>query len=360
MPQADSKTVKAQLRKGELKNIYYIYGNNITEIESLTKLIVKTAVGDNEDFALTKFEGRLLDYSELYDTIQMMPMMSEYNCVLINDYNCEKPRESMAGHKAEDLNKKLFDAIKDIPAQTVVIFNVTGFEISIKFDWKFKRNVIKDKNKKLADIAAKNGLAVECMVKAPAELAKDIAASVSARGSMISIDSAKLLAELCLSDTLTIRNEIDKLCSYAGSNEITREMITDMVHYQTDVDVFKLANAVAVLDKKAAFTALNELMADKENRSSVLINITNSFIDMYRAACAKNSGKSQQDVKADFGYIWDFKVKNAFRDSSRMSVSRLRDCIAILRDTAMELNSSGNDEKIILEQMVTKMLMTKK
>ena len=75
----------------------------------------------------------------------------------------------------------------------------------------------------------------------------------------------------------------------------------------------------------------------------------------------KEAKKNQKvmDVKEDFAYVWEFKVKNAFRDSSRMSIRRLRECIKILRDTNITLNSGGGDEKTILEQTVTKMLMTK-
>lgn len=359
MPQTDPKTVKAELKKGELKNLYYIFGKNIPEVEKLTKQIIKAAVGDNEDFALNKLDGRYLDTSELYDMIQMMPMMSDYNCILINDYNCEKPRENMAGLRAEDLNKKLAEVLKDIPSQTVVIFNVTGFEIAVKTDYKTGKSIIKDKNKKLADLAAKVGELVECPIKSENELAKEIAASVSARGALISLDRARELAEMCQSDTLTIKNEIDKLCSYVGSGEITSEVLQNLVHRQSDVTFFKLADAVAAFNKRSAFEALDELMQDKENRGAVFANITGSFIDMYRAACARQRGKQVMDVKEDFAYVWEFKVKNAFRDSSRMSIRRLRECIKILRDTNITLNSGGGDEKTILEQTVTKMLMTK-
>ncbi len=359
MSQTDPKTIKAQLKKGELKNLYYIFGKNIPEVEKLTKQIIKAAVGDNEEFALNKLDGRYLDTSELYDMIQMMPMMSDYNCILVNDYNCERPRENMAGLRAEDLNKKLLEAIKEIPSQTVVIFNVTGFEIAVKSDYKTGKSIIKDKNKKLADHAAKLGELVECPIKSETELAKEIAASVSARGGLISLDNARELAEMCQSDTLTIKNEIDKLCSYAQKNEITADIIHNLVHRQSDVTFFKLADAVSAFNKRAAFEALDELMQDKENRGAVLANITSSFVDMYRAACAKKCGKQVFDVKNDFAYVWEFKVKNAFRDSSRMSIRRLRECIKILRDTNVKLNSGGGDEKIILEQTVTKMLMTK-
>ncbi len=353
MPQTDAKTIAAQIKKGELKNIYYIYGADVPAVEKLTRRIIDAAVGDNAEFALNRFNGRKLDFSELYDTMQMMPMMSDYNCVLINDYNCEKPREDMRGYTADDLNKKLLDTLKDIPPQTVVIINVTGFEI------KSKKGRISDKNKKLADFAAKYGICCELAPKTPQELAKDIAARVSARGGMISIDNARELAEMCLSDTLTINNEIDKLCAYAAGREITRDMLHLMVHEQSDMTSYKLADAVAAMNRKAAFEAIDEMNIDSKNRGEIMGAVTGTFIDLYRAACARQSGRGVGEVMSDFSYKWEFKVKNAFRDSQRMSVRRLRACLSILRDTAVRLNSAPVDPRTAIEEAVTKMLMTR-
>lgn len=353
MPMADQKTITARLEKGELDNLYYIYGQNVTGVQVVTKQIIKVAVGDTEEFALTRINGRKIDFSELYDTIQMMPMMSDYNCILINDYNCEKPYDDMRGYTADSLNKKLIEVIKDIPPYTVVIFNVTGFEIPQK------RGKISDKNKKLADFVAKNGTVCEMGILSPAEMTKFIVSQVSAGGSLISNSNATKLADMCLYDTLTIRNEIEKLCAYANGKEITYDILKQLVHCQNNVTVFQLADAVASFNKQASFMALDELMTDKNNRGSVLANITNVFLDMYRASCARNSGRSISDVMGDYSYVWEFKVKNAFRDSSRMSTTRIRTCIKILRDTTVQLNTTAIDEKIVLEQAVTKMLMTK-
>ncbi len=349
MPQFDSKTVIAQLKKGELHNFYYIYGQNISGVENLTKAIIKQAVGDNSEFALTRLSGKELNVSDFRDMAEMMPMMSEYNCILINDYNCEEQKE--------DNTKRVLEILKEIQPQTVIIFNVTGFEIKTK---KVRGKLeIADKNKKLADLAAKVGALCEMPVKTPTELAKEIAAKVSARGGAISIANAQELATMCLLDTLLIGNEIDKLCAFANGKEITQEMLHELVPQHSDVTVYNLANAVSSLNKRAAFDALGELMAQRVGRGVILATISSSFMDMYRAACARQSGKGIPEVAADFGYKWEFMVRNAFRDSSRMSVKRLRGCVEILRDTAVELNSTSTDERIILEQMVTKMLMTK-
>ncbi|MBE6861321.1 MAG: DNA polymerase III subunit delta [Ruminococcus sp.] len=345
MALADVRTVMTQLKKGELHRFYYLYGRNISGVEALTKEIIKKAVGDNVEFALNKLSGTNLDVSEFRDLTEMMPMLSEYNCILVNDYNCETQRE--------ETNKALIEAIKEIPPQTVVIFNITGFDV------KEGKKSVQGKNKKLADLAVKIGIACEQGIKTPNELAKEIASNVSARGSMITLPVARELAEMCLSDTLLISNEIDKLCAYAGSNEITAEIVHTLVSRQSDVTVYNLADAVAVFNKKAAFDALDELIAQRVNRGVILGSIYGSFIDMYRAACARTSGKGIPEVMNDFSYKWEFKVKNAFRDSSRMSVHRLRSCVAILRDTAVQLNSTACDEKTALEQAVIKMLMTK-
>lgn len=349
MAQVDAKTIAAQLKKGELHNFYYIYGLNVSGVESLTKAIIKKAVGDNTEFALNKLNGKQLDVSEFRDISEMMPMMSDYNCILVNDYNCEEHRD--------DDTKRLLEALKELPSQTVVIFNVTGFEPKTK---KVKgKNELADKNKKLADFAAKSGILCEMGIKTPAELAKEIAAKVSSRGGSISIANAQELASMCLSDTLLINNEIDKLCAFANGREITSDMLHELVAQQSDVTVYNLANAVSSFNKKAAFDALGELMAQRVSRGAILATISGSFMDMYRAACARQSGKGISDVTRDFSYKWDFIVKNAFRDSSRMSVKRLRECIRILCDTAAELNSTATDERVVLEEMLTKMLMTK-
>ena len=319
MAYTDARTIASQLKKGEIRNLYYIFGADVVRVERLTKQIIKAAVGDNEEFALTRMNGKKIDFNELYDTVQMMPMMSEYNCILVNDYNCEKPREDMRGYTADDLNKKLIEVLKEVPPQTVVVFNVTGFEVKVK------KGKIADKNKKLADFIEKNGIVCEFGAKTPDELAKDIAAKVSARGGMISLDNARGLAEMCLSDTLAIDNEIDKLCAYANGREITADMLRELVHVQSDMTVYKLASAVASMNRRAAYEAIDELNIDNKNRGEVLGAVTGTFIDMYRAACARQSGRGVNEMTADFSYKWDFMVKNAFRDSSRMSVRKLRE-----------------------------------
>lgn len=357
MAKVEPRALNAALKKGELSRIYYLFGADVTGVEKMTRAVIKAAVGGNEEFALTKLNGRRLDLAELEDLSGQFNMMSEYNCILINDYNCEKPYDDMRGKSADDVTKKLLEVLKNIPEQTVIIFNVTGFEVKVQRDFRTNANVIKDKNKKLADFSAKNGVLCEFPIKTSGELAKSIVGRVSSRGSSIGVENARELAELCLCDELVIGNEIEKLCAYADGREITSDMIHLIVHQRNDTTVYNLANAVAALNARAAFEAIEELQVDSDNRGAVLYAITAAFLDLYRAACAKRAGVPIEQTAADFDYgKRTFAVKNAFRDSSRMSIERLRRCVVILRDTTMMLNSSPADPRVAIEQAVTKML----
>lgn len=361
MANLNSKELLTELKKGNLSRIYYIFGEDTAGVIDVTHKIIRAAVGDNEQFALTKLDGKRLDMSQLEEYIGQFNMMSEYNCILINDYNCEKPYEDMRGKKAEDVTKNLLSVLKSIPEQTVVIFNVTGFEVKVQRDYRANRNVIKDKNKKLADFADKNGIVCELPIKTAQELSRIIANMAASRGGAISLNNAQELAELCLCDELVIRNELDKLCAYANGSEITAEMLRELVSRRTDMTVYSLAKAVASLNSKAAFEAIDEINITKDNRTLVFHAIFSAFTDMYRAACAKNSRISIDKAAADFGYAGrSFIMKNAFNSGAGMTVHMLRQCVLILRDSAVKMNSSACDPRYEIEQAVTKMLRVKR
>lgn len=352
-----SKELDAALKKGELNRIYYIFGADTAGVAAVTRKIIKAAVGGSEEFALTKLDGKKLDMSQLEELIGQFNMMSEYNCILINDYNCEKPYDDMRGKSADEVTKNLLAVLKNIPDQTVVIFNVTGFEVKVQTDYRTRKNVIKDKNKKLADFAAKNGTTCEMPIKTPQELARIITNKTAARGGAISLDNARELAERCLCDELVIENELDKLCAYANGREITADMLSMMVYERSDTTAYVLAKAVATMNAKEAFEAIDRLNIGSDNRVIVFHAVYSTFVDMYRAACARKNGIGIDQAAADFGYYGrSFIMKNAFNYSSGMSIERLRKCISILRDTAVRMNSTACNPRFEIEQAVTRML----
>ena len=61
-------------------------------------------------------------------------------------------------------------------------------------------------------------------------------------------------------------------------------------------------------------------------------------------------------MKQDFGYRFDFQVRNAFRDCSRIPIARIRVCLSILRDLEKMCNTTSIPEQVAIETAVVKML----
>ncbi len=342
MAVTDVKSVAAQIKRGELSRVYYIYGADIVQVETLTKQLIRKATGGNEDVALSKYEGNDVDMNELSDAAAMFPMMADYNCIWLHDFNAEKCRE--------DQLKKLMDICDDAGEQTVIIFSVTGFDV------KDGKKIPTPKNKKLIDKISKTGTVCEAAQRTFAEIAKWLMGLAQNSGCTLQRREAETLAARCMGNTVRLKSEIEKLCAYAGRGEITDQMITDLVAPSVETTVYALARAIVSLKPQAAMAELDRLYSMRTSRTFIVHAVATGFMDLYRAAIAWRSNHSMEDMKKDFGYKFDFVVKNAFRDCRNIQPEQLRACITVLRDLEQKLNSSAADERILLESAIVKML----
>lgn len=333
-----------KIKSGELSRVYYIYGKDIVTVENASKAVLKKHLGKNWESKVTKLNGSELDISALCDMLEMCPMFSEWNAVLINDLNAEELL-------ADDL-KTLTKAIADLPDYTLLVVNITGFDV------KKGKKTMTAKNKKLADSISKVGVVCECGLKTMPVLVKSITDKAQKLGCSISKKAAEMLAETCHSDSMMIENELEKLCAYRENEEIRPEDIEELVSAGIETDAFRLSRAIASYNPSAAMEIVNRLMQKKEEPVSIISAVSMAFLDLYRARTAMAADKRAADVIADFGYAGrQFAVDNAFRDSRRISIESLRKCIKLLRNADRSLKNTGAIPTLILEKTVTEMLM---
>lgn len=333
-----------KIKSGELSRAYYIYGKDIITVENASKAVLKKHIGKNWESEITKLNGSELDISALCDMLEMCPMLSEWNAVLINDLNAEE--------LSADNLKTLTEAIANLPEYTLLILNITGFDV------KKGKRAMTAKNKKLADSVSKIGVVCECGLKTMPVLVKSITEKAQKQGCSISKKTAEMLAETCHSDSMMIENELEKLCAYRENEEIRPEDVEELVFAGIETDAFRLSRAIASYNPSAAMDIVNRLIQKKEEPVSIISAVSMAFLDLYRARTAMAADKRAADVIADFGYgARKFAVDNAFRDSRRISVEGLRKCIFLLRNADRSLKNTGAIPELILEKTVTEMLM---
>ncbi|MDE6019764.1 MAG: DNA polymerase III subunit delta [Ruminococcus sp.] len=342
MAVVDCKSINAKIKQGDLAGAYYFYGADIVQVEDMTKKLVRKATDGNEDMALTKYDGKTLKIQELADASELFPMMSPYNCILINDFNGEKCNEEQL--------KQLLKICENLGEQTVLVFSITGFDV------KDGRKSPTPKNKKLIDKISKIGTVCEAVQRTFPEIARSVISAAQKKGCIMGRGAADALVVRCVGNTVQIKSELEKLCMYSDGKEITESMIEELVAASVETTVFALAKSIISCRRLSAMEELDKLYAMRTERTFIVHAVATAFLDIYRACTAWRSSMAVHDMQKDFGYKFDFVVKNAFRDCRSIPIERIRVCILILRDLEQKLNSSAADERILMETALVKML----
>lgn len=345
----DITSFREQLRK-QIVNLYYFYGSDLLRVRQAVECIRK-AMGGAEN--LTKLDGQNLNLEQLADEIQLCPMFTEYNCIYIHDCNMDQLRESE--------RKTLLKLLEQIPPQTVLLFDVTGFDIYGGKTGKNRKPA--GQNQKLMQYIDKNGLAVCLDLKTVPQLTTEIIASAKKRGCEIDRPSAQLLAAYCNCDGLLIRNELDKLCSYLDAGncnpehpEITENLIREMVVPSLETTVYMLTNAILRHKTGDAMHIVDELLARRLDMSYLMAVISGSMIDMQRACAARYENKNVQDMMHDFGYTFRFMAERAFQDSMKQSPEQIAGCLRILCECEQHMHAGTADERVLFERAIIEML----
>ncbi|MBP0972283.1 MAG: DNA polymerase III subunit delta [Oscillospiraceae bacterium] len=339
----DSKALQEQLKTGKLSNLYYFYGSDVMQVDACVKRVLK-ASGDPD--GVTKLDGGNLDVSLLADEAEMCPMFADWNCIWIHDLNMETVRE--------DVRKAVMAVLENVSPQTVLVFDVTGFDIYGGKTGKNKKPTAK--NKKLVDFIAKSGTVCCLEPKSVSQTAADILASARKRGCSMERPAAQLLAEQCGCQSLQIKQELDKLCAFVDGGEITLQLVKEMVTPQLETTVYMLTNAVLRHKAADAMRAVDELLSLRVEMPYLMATVSGSLIDVQRACAARAAGKNAENVAADFSYSFSFMVENAFRSSSGETNEHIAACLRLLCDAEKRLHSGAVDERVLFEQTIVEML----
>jgi len=333
-----------EIKSAVTKNIYYIYGRDSGRVNTLADEIKKKFLGkkySSSDYS--RFEGKNFDISSFSDTAELYPMFSEYNFIEINDLNAEE--------LTADGLKQFLSVLENIPSKTIILISITGLDI------KAGKKTPGAKNKKVIDAAAKHGLVTEAELRKPSEMYREIMQLAEENGSSMNKQNAEKLALICLGDTFRARNEVHKLAAFADGEEITGDMIDDMVSVGIDTTAFALASAVTAFNAPLAMKILDDLISQRTEGVMILSAVASAFMDLYRASTAIASSAKEQDVIADFGYRGrEFVVRNAFRDARKTTPAHLRRCLLILEKADAECKSTRLEQKIIIEKAIAQML----
>lgn len=339
MAEFDEKGLKAHIKDGDFLPVYLICGDE----DYLKKFYCDAIVSKNvspefESFNYEKFQGKNLDLESVFEASAIMPMMSDKRCLVVEDF------------KLEGISERDYSLLKayaeDAPETSIVIFLQKKADFSLA------------KAKKAADLIKKVGAVCVLNKRTGNDLLKPLISSAAKQKCVLSTEMARYLVFVSGDNFNVLINELNKVCSFTGEGEITKNHIDAVAVKTDDAKIYALTKALFVKNFDLAYEVLHSLLRQKIEPEYILGTIISSYVDLYRAKVSVVSGERADSLSGDFGYRnTAFRLTNADRDSRKTDIATIRKCLEELSKADTSLKYGSGDPIIVLEQLMVKLFL---
>lgn len=333
---------RKEISAGGFSRLYLIYGEEKYLVKKYTDYLFKKLSGKSASSFDSDILSGNVSLQAIADSSEQLPLMSEKRCVCINDFDFEQLSEA-------DL-KSLITLCSDLPESTVLIFSQPTLTIDPK----------KSKTKKFSAAAEKAGTVLRCERKGDIALQKYAVSKAKRLGCELSEINAAKLVSYCGTDMNTLENEVQKLCAYVGSGEITHEAVKNIAVKNAEARVFALSDSIIRRDFSSAYRQLDLLFYQRERPELILGVLSSSFVDIYRVRAAIESGEKASVLKEIFPSAYkgrDFKLRNAERDMRRFSGAAVSEILGAIAEADIKLKSNLSSQRLTLELLIAKILL---
>ncbi len=326
------KDFKADLKNGNIGNLYLFYGEEGYLREYYLKELEKKVVGDMmPEFNVTVI-NRAPEFSELSDVVESYPAMNDRRLVIVRDFDVVSANADFS-EKAE----KLFS---DMPEHAVLVFVYSNPESK------------PDKRKKLYKTIEKFGAIINFECASKTDLLSWIARRFMAAGKEIDADCADYLLYYSGERMELLIPEIEKVSAYSKKKNITKSDIEAVATRNLSSVVFDVTNAIAESDYAKALSVIAELRAQNEEPIPTLALIARQFRRMYGAKLIVEAGGGKREVADYFEMKSDYPARILMSASKAMKKEAIANAIELCKEADIKLKlGAGWDEisKLVAE-----------
>lgn len=263
----------AELKKGEVRPFYYLYGEeDLLKAESFARLKEAALQGGIPDFNFDQFYYGDMDVSKLVSAACTLPVMSPKRLVVLRDAEKLKTAEQ----------EMLLTYLANPSPSTTLIF--------------IGRSA--DKRKKFFSTIAKAGGLVEHSHPHEREMPKWIRWVAKKKGVEVSDGAARYLVEIIGNDLTSISSELEKLSLYVGDKKcIDLEDVEAVTVDSKTNTVFQLTDAIATKNLKDSLVYLKKLLEGGESPIMIISMIVRQLRLIWTGVSMKNRGAGEDEIR---------------------------------------------------------------
>ncbi len=167
----------------------------------------------------------------------------------------------------------------------------------------------------------------------------------------ISDGAVSALAEAIGGDLWALHNELEKLGTYAGGEQIDEALVAEMVSAARETKVWDLADAIVAGNERKALTTLGRLLIDGEAPQLLLFMIVRQYRQLILVKDLRDRRVPQDEVARAAG-VPAFRVANVAAIAGRYGWPVLRDAYARLLDADLSVKRGLQDDESSLQLLI--------
>lgn len=320
------------IKNGNVAPVYLIVGEETYFADETIKRI-KKMLGDHEDTEVTSFDLNEQPVDFVIDEADTFPFFSDRKLVIARNATFLKAAEK-GKEKIEHDVKRLEEWLNNPPTTAITVF-IAPYEKL-------------DERKKITKLMKERSVIIEAKTPEGRDLAVWVRATVQAYGNVIADDACGKLIEMVGENMLQLQQEIDKLCLYVGNNEeITIDVVEELVAKTLEHDAFKMLNAYLENDKATALLIYHDLLRQKEEPIKLVGLLASQLRIMTHVYYMQRQGYNAQNIARQLKQN-PYRVQMILKQRNRPSEERLLQALHRLADVDLQLKSvSGNRERYL-------------
>ncbi|MBT4779169.1 MAG: DNA polymerase III subunit delta [Polaribacter sp.] len=327
-------TIVSDIKKGNLKPIYFLMGEESYYIDKISDFIEETVLDEAEKgFNQQVMYGRDATIEDIVGAAKRYPMMAERQVLIVKE--------------AQDLSRnieKLVSYAENPQPTTVLVLN-----------YKYKKL---DKRKKLYKVIAKSGLIFESKKLYENQVSDWIRRVLSGKKYQVEPKAAQMLVEFLGTNLSKISNELDKLMLILPEGTIINPThIEENIGISKDYNNFELRKAVGEKNVVKANRIIAYFAENPKNNPLVMtISLLNSFFTQLLLFHSLDD-RSKNSVAKMLG-VNPFFVDEYFLAARNYPMRKVAQVIAFLRDADIKSKGVGANQtnEDVLKELLFKIL----
>jgi len=335
----------AEIKKGQIKPIYLLYGEETYFIRELEQTLIKAVLAPDEmDMNLMILE-RDPGVNELMSLIDTVPFMGGKNVIIVRGTTFFRSRKTSSEETetSDSSEERLLQIISTIPDYVHVVLSTTDKV---------------DKRRKLFKTVEKYGAVVEVSQLKVKDVRGWLTGKLAELNKQMTNDAMEyFLGIVSMMSKVSLgflHNELEKIALYTEKKpKISQQDLVEIMAAIPEISVFSMIDAVSQKQVGKALQFIGEQLQIGEHPLKLITLLARQVRMMWQAKDMGARRYSSREIAEKLGLV-PFIAEKMLKQSSNFTTQTLKEAMIALAAADHDLKS-GKANPMVLEEIIIKM-----